>query len=382
MQKGGDLIAKGSFGGVYSFNNFIDDLLDVLHEKGGRSVTKEQLRFQICFSNPPCGETTYIIETFANYYNYYTHFVYKVIFDSKERDAELESLQRVIAALRLNLNNPLDVKFVKDCTILALVEYEPPAIMTKIVISSPPPHGELVSLIPYARCDGNLGDAVYITFPEIFNIVDNVRRFLYQIKKLHHFDIKPANILYKAKDGKRNFILGDYGSISNERNISTPLTTCPFGPLGSIIRSKEDYLKNTDEFSNRTFFESVYTGYETYYNDGQWSDHEFYTKMDIYSLGITLYMLVNEHRVMPDAVGAVLEIVGEFIDPTRCFSLDDVVAFMKKYKKQGGGHKKKKVKLIDGRTRVVCLDHKKHKYIKVDNKKCYLKDIRGKYEYV
>lgn len=386
MQKGGDFIAKGSFGGVYSFNNFILDLLDVLR-KMGVSVTEDQLQFQICFSNSPCGETIYAKETFDTYYyKYYTPFVYKVIFDPTERYAEFESLQRVIEVLKLNLKAQGDVDFVKDCTILALVEYEPLAIMTEIVISSHA-HDKLVSLIPYARCDGNLGDAENITFREILNIVGNVHRFLNRIEDLHHFDIKPANILYKVKadGGTRNFVLGDYGSISKKRKISTPLTTCPFGPNGNII-PRDKYLEYTAEFGNSILFTSLYTGYEKKYSNKNWSEHGFYTKMDIYSLGITLYMLVKKGQVMSDAVNTVIQIATAFLNPNICLTLGEVLTSTNKYleqnKRQIGGNKRRKVKLVDGRTRVVYLDDKKHKYIKVDNKKCYLKDIRGKYEYV
>lgn len=387
MQKGGLKISSGSFGEVYTFEPFVKEIIVLVKTLFGQDLNAADLYFRKYFSDGSSGEQT-TLNRFDDFN--YRRLVYKVIFEPKKRDAELQSLQRVNNAV---LNSSLDtqqyVDFVKKYTILALGKLSPPKITIGIVISDS--RGDLFSLIPYARCDGDLSNAENITFPEILNIVDSVCRFLYQINTLHHFDIKPANILYtQANNGTRNFILGDYGLVSDTFAWKfTPITSCPWCPSGNVINwdTYQNYTQifnDINDINDTGFFAYVYNGYKQKYEERSRSDHEFYTKMDIYSLGITLYMLVNENRVVWTDVYNVKQIARAFIDPNTCVSLNDVFAFMSKYNTQyqGGGNKKKKVKLIDGRTRVVCLDNKKHKYIKVDNKECYLKDIRGKYKYV
>lgn len=333
MQRAGKKIAEGHFGAVYTFDGFQNDLIKYFQKH--MNITIDRISFQRCyyFANT-CGSQKYDYDNELNYQD----LVYKIILNEKEETNEIESINTILKKLNVNIyasnnSNSSDIhfdilerrrkgniNFIKDNTIFALVQRSDGQldIMTHIKMLCHAGKSKYeIKLIPYAKCLGTIDDKrLRLSFVDIIQLVHRVTMMLYNLnnESLHHFDIKPGNILYYDNNGLVDFKLADYGLVSEEYRTSDISITCPV-----VISNKNNYFNIINQLYTERNLPNIGINFHELYDDYRNIQNKEikYEKMDIYSLGITLLM------IYPNVVNKNDSIRNDFVDMINKFILYD-----------------------------------------------------------
>jgi hypothetical protein len=268
-QSGGDLLAAGHFGQVWTIDK-TNDFYDLF-----RSILKYQpnnIKYKRVFNNKGPGPVHEI-------FDYpHTYLVYKTIQSRNDYDNELKASK---AVYKIFGNDPGEYTILPKCDgdVLEIIEiYDEDAPRYKI------------QAIPYKRCHGTLDKLTFINMNTLIVMLNNIVEFLLQIntKGLHHFDIKPENILYNVtNNGDIHCVLGDYGLIGDRHVMSDYKITCPMFLNESIYISIFNSLKNLNKLPLNEKGKEIY---DTYNIQKRLFTNE---KADLYSVGATLILIFD-----------------------------------------------------------------------------------------
>lgn len=234
QQYGGKLLGKGSFGSVW--------LLDSVEEV--RSFIKAQrkhIKFPIVKSivQKTPGKDTDIFKQNTNNTeeikpdNVLKSVVFKKFIKFDEMVEEINSINKVIKAFALYEDRNIFKEKLEKYTTLIIDNSTYNVVKDVKLAINYEDNGKLYSmvenLVPYKKCDGDLEDFQFKNSDQVLKFLESVIEFLYIIKKdnLYHGDIKPPNILYKKQGENVDFYVSDYGSISSNPILFSPIYRHP-----------------------------------------------------------------------------------------------------------------------------------------------------------